>query len=289
MKFLTLTHIHALVLYNRLFFLILFIKILCEQIKFAIFADIMEMEKYNLYIDECGDHILTAYDRNFPIFTLCGILVPINKINLLKTAVNRLKQEFWGTNDVILHSRDIRKCEKQFQILFDGEIKQRFYERINELLARHDIYTIICCSVKKPDTIAKQGIDMDVYGTALKYVIQRSIFCVDDKKQAGSKINIFVEKRGKREDRALTAYYNRLRSTGMHYVTPERLVGRLGHFGFIDKKENEVGLQLADLIAYPISRYVLAPEKKNPAFEVIKPNIYNCNGKQLGLKIFPDK
>lgn len=27
-------------------------------------------EKYNLYIDECGDHYLATYDRNFPIFTL---------------------------------------------------------------------------------------------------------------------------------------------------------------------------------------------------------------------------
>ena len=126
-------------------------------------------ENYNLYIDECGDHNLATYDRNFPIFTLCGILVPVKKINGLKSSIDKLKQDFWGTNDIILHSRDIRKCEKHFQILFDNDVKQRFYTRINDILARQGIYIIVCCSIKKEDCIREHGVEADVYGTALKY------------------------------------------------------------------------------------------------------------------------
>ncbi len=244
---------------------------------------------YNLYIDECGDHYLATYDRNFPIFTLCGILVPMKQLNSLKSAIDDLKQEFWQTTDVILHSRDIRKCEKHFQILFDKEIKHRFYARINEVLAQRDAYVIVCCSVLKDDCIKKHGIDADVYGTALKYVLQRSIFCVDDLNADGGKINIIVERRGKREDSALLKYYNGLRITGMHYISPERLAEHTERFVFSHKKENIFGLQIADLIAYPISRYVMNPEKSNPAYDIIAPNIYQSNGKLLGLKIFPDK
>lgn len=246
-------------------------------------------ETYSLFIDECGDHNLATYDRNFPIFTLCGILVPSKQLNSLKAAIDNLKLEFWGTNDVILHSRDIRKCEKQFQILFDNEIKQRFYSCVNKVLSQRGIYIIVCCSVLKENCIKKHGIDADIYGTALKYVLQRSIFCVDDLNDAGGKINITVERRGKREDMALLKYYNGLRTTGMHYVSPERLTKHTGRFEFSDKKENVFGLQIADLIAYPISRYVIDPQKDNPAFAVIAPNIYSSNGKLLGLKIYPDK
>ena len=82
--------------------------------------------KYNLYIDECGDHTLVTYDRNFPIFTLCGILVPVKKVNAFKKAIDELKIEFWNTTEVILHSRDIRKCEKHFDILFNDDVKKRF-------------------------------------------------------------------------------------------------------------------------------------------------------------------
>ncbi len=206
-------------------------------------------EKYHLYIDECGDHCLATYDRNFPIFTLCGILIPVKKINKLKLLIDDLKKEFWNSTDVILHSRDIRKCEKHFSILFDNDIKQRFYARVNEILALTDVYVIVCCSVLKQDCINKHGVNADVYGTALKYVVQRSIFCVDDLNENGGKINIIVERRGAREDAALLKYFNGLLVKGMHYISPDRLSEHMGKFGFSNKKENVFGLQIADLIA----------------------------------------
>ncbi len=248
-----------------------------------------DKKKYKLYIDECGDHNLVTFDKNFPIFTLCGILVPVKNINAFKNDIDKLKKEFWNTTDVVLHSRDIRKCEKHFEILFDCQTKSRFYERLNEVLSNKNIYVIVCCAVLKEECIRLYGNDADIYGTALKYVIQRSIFCVDDVDKEGGIIDIIVERRGKREDNALIKYYNKLRFSGMHYVCPERLAAHLGNFSFSQKSENVFGLQIADLIAYPISRHVLNPDKPNPAFEVIASNIYTCNEKRLGLKIFPDK
>ncbi len=216
-------------------------------------------------------------------------MVPVKKVNAFKKAIDELKIEFWNTTNVILHSRDIRKCEKEFEILFDVDVKKRFYKRVNEVLSIQGIYVIVCCSVQKEQCIEKHGMDADIYGTALKYVIQRSIFCVDDISSEGGIIDVIVERRGKREDTALLNYYNKLRFSGMHYISPERLAEHMGRFGFSKKTENVFGLQIADLIAYPISRYVLNPNKRNPAFDVISSNIYTCNCKRLGLKIFPDK
>ena len=34
-----------------------------------------EKEKYYMFVDECGDQNLTSLDENFPIFTLCGVLM----------------------------------------------------------------------------------------------------------------------------------------------------------------------------------------------------------------------
>lgn len=248
------------------------------------------MEKcYTLYIDECGDPVLATYDYSFPIFTLCGVLVPNDRADALKQSFDDIKNEFWGDTSVILHSRDIRKCQKQFQILFDNDIKQRFYKRINEALSGQGAYIIISCCVLKRECIEQYGVDADVYGTALKYVLQRSIFCVDDIDGGGSKISIVAERRGKKEDAALRDYYERLRISGMHYVDPVRFANHIVDFNFIAKKDNVIGLQVADLIAYPISRYVLNPSKANLSYEVIKPNIYSSGGKLLGLKMFPDK
>jgi len=54
-----------------------------------------EKSRYYLYIDECGDHQLEKFNPNFPIFTLCGILVPGNKLETLENSVKRLKQDFF--------------------------------------------------------------------------------------------------------------------------------------------------------------------------------------------------
>lgn len=85
----------------------------------------------------------------------------------------------------------------------------------------------------------------------------------------------------------LLKYYNGLRVKGTKWITAERLVDRVKSFTFEDKKQNIIGLQIADLIAYPISRHVLNPERPNPAFDVIAKNIYSYKGAKLGFKIIP--
>ena len=51
---------------------------------------------YYLYIDECGDQNLVNFSTTVPIFTLCGILVSEDKVELLNQQVRDLKMQFWG-------------------------------------------------------------------------------------------------------------------------------------------------------------------------------------------------
>lgn len=53
--------------------------------------------------------------------------------------------------------------------------------------------------------------------------------------------------------------------------------------------ENVIGLQVADLIAYPITRHVLNPDGVNLAYDVLKKNIYQVDGKMYGMKVFPQE
>ena len=55
------------------------------------------------------------------------------------------------------------------------------------------------------------------------------------------------------------------------------------------KKTNSSGLQVADLVAYPIGRFLIGSERKNPAFEILEKKLYGYPdhfGK--GLKAFPE-
>ena len=79
---------------------------------------------------------METFSPTFPIFTLCGILVRDDLVPKLEEQVRILKKEFWGDRQIILHSRDIRKCQNGFEVLFDLDVKRRFYNAINQLLGQ---------------------------------------------------------------------------------------------------------------------------------------------------------
>src|SRR5258708_7409282 len=104
--------------------------------------------KYFLFLDESGDHGLSKPSPDFPVFLLCGVLVAVDHYETIRQSINDLKESIWADKKVIFHSRDIRKCEKEFQALFDLDLKRKFYEGINLIVAGSD-YTIIASAIQK--------------------------------------------------------------------------------------------------------------------------------------------
>ena len=246
------------------------------------------MSKYYLYIDECGDQNLSNFEQTFPIFTLCGVLIREDKDIIIREKINSLKREFWGDKEIILHSRDIRKCQKGFEVLFDLDVKKKFYETLNNILEQEEMYVIVCCCILKEPYIRQFGKMNDVYSQSLSFLLERVVFCLDDQKGTDEiELHTMVEKRGKKEDKVLAEFYNQMLNKGTYWVKPERLQAYCRSFISVPKKANIVGLQLADLVAYPITRHVLNPKEVNFAYDIIKNNIYTSEGKQKGLRIFP--
>ena len=250
----------------------------------------MSKEIFKLYIDECGDQNLSNFDPSFPIFTLCGVTLSQEQQKTLNELVNNLKTDFWGDKKVILHSRDIRKCQRGFEILFDLNIKKEFYSRINSILGREDLYKIMACSICKESYIRQYGKFNDVYAQSLSFVLERAIFYLDNLSLPnGAALDVVVEMRGKKEDANLLNYFNQLLDKGTFWVSSERMKEHINSFKFKPKKDNVNGLQIADLVAYPITRYILDPDMVNLAFDVLKKNIFREGDKLLGLKVLPKK
>lgn len=245
--------------------------------------------KYYLFIDECGDHQLKKYDPTFPVFTLCGILVSRENLKSLNNAFANLKMEIFGNTDVIIHSVEVRKWRKDFYVLQDESLRIKFFSGIEKILSQHDAYAIVSCTILKEllDKFCVRGEEDDVYGLSLSYLLERGIFCVDNFGEENPQISVVVERRGKKEDARLLNYYNGLRNRGTKWVTPERLRSRVEHFEFKYKRDNIIGLQIADLVAYPVTQHILHPERENRSYEAIKHNIFSDKGLLLGQKIIP--
>jgi hypothetical protein len=121
---------------------------------------------------------------------------------------------------------------------------------------------------------------------SLSFIIERTIFFLDTKEKP-IELEFIVEKRGKLEDSELLKHYNEVYSLGTGFVEPKRIHAYQTRFKFKAKKENLNGLQLADLVAYPIARHILEPKRINLPFDLISKKFYVKNGKRYGLKEFP--
>ncbi len=238
-------------------------------------------------MDESGDHGLATVIPEFPVFLLCGVLIEHVEYERLRQSMNELKTSIWGRKEVIFHSRDIRKCEKEFTKLFDLDVKRAFYLGINDITASSD-YAIIAAAIRKDNYIKRYGkLSNDVYELSLSFIVERAVFFLDGQGNDAKQLNIIIEKRGKAEDKKLDEHFQRLLARGTGYVSPERLQSYGMNIRFVGKRENINGLQLADLVAYPIARHVIDPERANPAYDQLESKIYTKGGRRYGLKIFP--
>jgi len=244
--------------------------------------------KYVLFIDESGDHGLSNVDPAFPIFTLCGIIFSQENYEAFRLALNELKLKYWNDINTILHSRDIRKCEGPFKILFNKDIRENFYNDFNKIVEEQK-YIILTSSIDKIAYTKKYGyLSDDVYEISLSFLMERAIYVIEkSQEEIASELQIILERRGNKEDKKLEEHFQKLMSRGTFYVSKNRFAKYKTHISFSYKKDNINGLQLADLVAYPVARYILDPTKQNPAFEVLKSKIYSKENKIYGLKKHP--
>ena len=246
----------------------------------------MGRKAYYLFLDESGNHGLTELNPDFPVFMLCGVLIEADEYITFRDSLNGIKSNFWGNKEVVFHSRDIRKCQKEFQILLNLDVKTQFYEQLNACITDAN-FNIIASAIQKDKYIKRFGkLSNDVYELSLSFIIERAIFCLNDL-PGEKRLEIIIERRGGKEDKNLDEHFQRLMSRGTGFVDSIRLKSHFCRIHFRSKKENINGLQLADLIAYPCARHVIEPNRANPAFDVFVNKIYSKGEKRYGFKIYP--
>jgi len=118
-------------------------------------------------------------------------------------------------------------------------------------------------------------------------LIERAVFFLDSTEMKINNCKLVVEQRGKKEDKKLRGHFDQLFQIGTYYISSQRIKNYNFSIDFKPKGQNISGLQLADLIAYPIATYALDKSRANPAFDIVRTKIYSKGGKLHGLKIFP--
>lgn len=247
-----------------------------------------EGNKLILFLDESGDHSLTKIDPQYPIFILAGCLFESEYYE--KTVIQEIdtfKKELFGNNKIILHTDDITRNKRGFEKIKEKDFRQNFYQRLNSLLDKLN-FKILACAIRKDAHFEKYGLAaIDPYMLSLNCLVERFVFELEAVDKQGI---IIAESRNSILDNQLELAFLNLKVQGTNYISAVRVKKSIAQLSIREKKENIVGLQIADLIASPIGRNILG--KKNQIdYKAIERRYRSKDGKYLGfgLVVLPKK
>lgn len=238
-----------------------------------------------MFMDESGDHSLDKIDNSYPMFVLAGCIFDLDYIETMEAMVNNLKVKHFGDSKIILRSYDIRKQKKSFSILVDKNKRQIFYNDLNDLIKSLK-FTVIAAAINKNQLKNQYYDPSNPYDLCLQFILERAIMYLG---LSGEKMMFRIESRESHNDQKLAKEYEEFRSVDSGFFKVEEKRSKLLDLSFNQKSQNVPGMQIADLIAYPIGKWVLDSNAENIPFEIIKNKIHQKNGsfKNCGLKIFP--
>ena len=239
--------------------------------------------EYIIYADESGDHSMSDVYKSYPVFILAFCIFSKREyITGVVQSIKEFKFTFWGHDMTVLHSSKLRKQLEDFQFLNDPGKRVYFIEKLNVTI-EHLPFEIVCMGIDKRHVMEPDFQPSNPYELSVKYCIEEVYQFLQEKNQHHKLTHIIIESRGKKEDKDLASALEKIIETNesLQAVYPIRII-------FADKKTNSVGLQVADLVAYPIGRFLVAPEQKNLAFEIVERKFRKYpNHLGKGLKIFP--
>ena len=239
-------------------------------------------------MDESGTSNLKNMDANFPVLSLTGVLISSGEYNFLISEVEKLKKYFFGTTQIVLHDRDIKKHQKGFEPLSDKKTEQAFWNHISSIVDKTDFKIVSSVIDKRKHTNRYGFIAEDPYPLALTFVLERTVIETENKNAI---TQVFIEGRGKKENAIICDRYSRLLNAGTPYVSKQRFNERLTPSMEIRRKHDyEIGIELADLCAYPIAKHILDSNSDGAFYEHISKKIRANNRgavKGYGIKVFP--
>ncbi len=151
------------------------------------------------YIDESGDHNLQGINPQFPVLTVVAFILKDDHIHAFEEKVRTLKESHFGSDDVILHSSEIRKQLGPFKVLQKPNKRERFFDDLSQLIIDTPC-VVTSISIDKARLIKHYITPDNPYILALESLIE-SIIHWSTSSQGTSPVQLIAESRGNKEDR----------------------------------------------------------------------------------------
>jgi hypothetical protein len=211
-------------------------------------------DKYIVYVDESGEASTAAVDKAYPVFVLaCCVFDVHTYINEIVPGFQKLKFDWFGHDQVVFHSSDIRRRRGDFQFLADPVEEARFSLELSEFIRAAD-FEIYAETIPKSEKLTDNSVDL--YPLAVVSSLRRIQVAASRRGGNAKDPAVVFESRGRVQDETV-----RQALDAMEWRGPTR---------FSSKASLSTGLQIADLIARPIGLKSLGRGIVNAPFEILR-------------------
>jgi hypothetical protein len=216
--------------------------------------------RYRLYIDESGDHAFHRLDE--PAHRYLALLGAWfreqDDYTHFADELERLKRRFFGPrpdDPVILHRSDIINRKRAFGILCDSGVRSDFDAALIQLV-QNATFRLVCVVIDKKSHSEKYTTPFHPYHYCLAVMLDRYVSWLNSFSAQG---DVMAESRGKEEDLQLKEAYKRVYESGTLWRNREQYQRALTSkdIKLERKRANIAGLQLADVLAYPVKQACL--------------------------------
>lgn len=222
--------------------------------------------KHRMYVDEVGNSDLNASDDpNHRYLSLTCVITSLAHIqNIIHPRMEKLKADFFNSHPddpLILHRKELVNQKPPFQALKDPEVANRFNDELLALL-RESQFTVLTVVIDKKEHRDRYNTwRYDPYHYCLAVVLERYVKWLEKHGVPG---DVLAESRGGKADMRLKESFHGVYKNGTDYIDAQRFQNSLtsSQLKVKSKSNNIAGLQLADLIAHPSYKAVLARKEK---------------------------
>lgn len=164
---------------------------------------------YIVFVYESGDHSLTSFKTEYPVFVLCFCIVHKEAyVNQIVPDIQRLKVQTFGHDQVIIHEHDIRKKKCAFSQL-NKEARDQFMSDLSNSMNNVPL-TIVAVVIDKIKHTNRYARPYHPYNLALKFGLERVFSFIKLQEQSKDLTHVIVEERGPREDKELELEFRRV-------------------------------------------------------------------------------
>jgi len=198
------------------------------------------LPEYNLYLDEQKSSNTNSF------FCLAGIIVDrIEYERNIIPKINELKFEYFNRTDIVFHYTDMKNNRNGFEIFKDSNFRDMFWRDFNSVIRNLNFTSIgTVINYKK----IKKVYDFNTikcYSLAFTRLVNNYILFLKRNRGVGS---IVFESLSWIENSIIQDEYYHILNCGTDMYSAEECKKYLSTIGFVTKKENSVGLEIADFV-----------------------------------------